>query len=73
MVNGFADSCFCTLDFGFQRRDASMQFINRERIKILPRDHLHRIRGPSRKKFIRVHAAKVDPLRRLVNNNALSA
>lgn len=44
-------------DFGVERRDARVQFLDRNRVEVLPAKRDQRIVGLAREKFVEIHGA----------------
>lgn len=67
MVNGALHPRFCSLDFGFEQRDALLAFLDRERVEVLLAQLGGQIVLATRQIFIGVHGHSVDRGDRHVN------
>ena len=68
MVNGALHSRFCSLDLGFEQRDALLAFLDREGVEVLLAQLGSQIVLATRQIFVGVHrASNVDPGRGDVN------
>ena len=70
VVNRPRDPRLHARNLAFQRLDAQGQFLDRQRIEILLHQQGQRIAGALRVEIVEVHARKVDPNARSVNENA---
>ena len=68
MVNGALHSRSCSLDLGFEQRDALGAFLDREGVEVLLAQLGGQIVLATRQIFIGVHGASVDRGRGDVNN-----
>jgi hypothetical protein len=68
MVNGALHSRFCSLDLGFEQRDALLAFLDREGVEVLLAQLGGQIVLATRQIFIGVHGHSVDRGRSDVNN-----
>ncbi len=69
MINGAVYFHPTSLDLRFQRRDALVQFLDRKRIEVLPRELEKQVVLATRKIFVGVHHPQnVDPATGDVNN-----
>lgn len=72
MVNGALHSRFCSLDLGFEQRDALLAFLDRERVEVLLAQLGGQIVLATRKIFVGVHrVSSVDRGRGDVNNTRI--
>lgn len=68
-MNRALNLCATSLDLGFERGDALVQFLDRKRIEVLPRELEKQVVLATRKIFVGVHhPLNVDPATGDVNN-----
>ena len=58
MVNGAFNLRFCSRDFGFERGDAGVKLVDRERIEVLPRQRGQRIARSGPEDLVQIHDPK---------------
>ena len=68
MVNGALHSQLCSLDLGFEQKDAFLAFLDRKGVEVLLAQLGGQIVLATRQIFIGVHGASVDRGRPHVNN-----